>query len=398
MFLAEDLREIYEELKKKKITVPHIADINVKKKARTAFQETLLQQTVESAYKKVPYYGKILKKLKLSSKDFTGIDDLRKMPLLSRQTLNDKLREFIDPIVDIISVRKTSGTTGPPLRIYVSREEMEALMYLGEITRVAGGLISGEYALHICVRRLPLVVSQQTFTINHVWIKEDPLGTYLIIQNLLEKHLFSENKNQISVLILPMPRLLRILTREMRNAEVSPRSTGVRKILVAGGYVSESLREEAKHRWNAEIWDTYSLTEVCGRASDCSSHHLHHFDITMIPEVIDPHTKAPLGYDKEGLLALTTLHPFQQAMPLIRYVTDDLAILTDEKCECGYSGISIKKIIGRISQCIDLSDLLPKSIKTRWFSTNSMREILEKESSVLTKLDNVCSGSGIRQV
>ena len=81
---------------------------------------------------------------------------------------------------------------------------------------------------------------------------------------------------------------------------------------------------------------SYSLTEFNGVALECPMvSHRYHFDASIFAEVLDPITHAPVSIGEEGLLALTSLHPFQQAQPFIRYAPGDVVRLVRPTCRCG---------------------------------------------------------------
>jgi len=50
-------------------------------------------------------------------------------------------------------------------------------------------------------------------------------------------------------------------------------------------------------------------------------------------EVVDIHTKQPLGYNEKGLLLVTDLNNY--SMPRIRYQLGDVVSLSDKPCGCG---------------------------------------------------------------
>jgi hypothetical protein len=68
----------------------------------------------------------------------------------------------------------------------------------------------------------------------------------------------------------------------------------------------------------------------------------YHFEPFVIPEVIGAQTGEVLS-SGAGLLALTALYPFQQAQPLVRYLTGDLVETTSE-LSCRPGTIAIKPL------------------------------------------------------
>jgi phenylacetate-CoA ligase len=71
----------------------------------------------------------------------------------------------------------------------------------------------------------------------------------------------------------------------------------------------------------------------------------HIWEDHFYPEIVDPNTGEPLPEGKEGVLIFT--HLTREAMPLLRYWTNDITYLTHEPCECGRTHVRMGPIRGR---------------------------------------------------
>jgi phenylacetate-coenzyme A ligase PaaK-like adenylate-forming protein len=114
-----------------------------------------------------------------------------------------------------------------------------------------------------------------------------------------------------------------------------------------------------------------------GGAYQCESGN-YHFDICSYLEIVDFENLAPVKVGEEGTLLLTTLHPFQQATPLIRYSTGDLVIRGPDECGCGEAGASFSKVLGRSKYCIYLGRPSKSDSNRKWIGHYEVRDILEK--------------------
>jgi phenylacetate-CoA ligase len=72
---------------------------------------------------------------------------------------------------------------------------------------------------------------------------------------------------------------------------------------------------------------------------------MHIWEDAFLVEIIDPDTLEPLPPGEEGELVLTTLS--REAMPIIRYRTNDLTRILPGKCRCGRVHSRLDRIIGR---------------------------------------------------
>jgi phenylacetate-coenzyme A ligase PaaK-like adenylate-forming protein len=80
---------------------------------------------------------------------------------------------------------------------------------------------------------------------------------------------------------------------------------------------------------------------------------MHFTDFTGYAEALDPQTEEPVLPGQPGVLTITTFYPDRELMPLLRYRTDDLVILSpDRTCACGLPTTQILDIVGRADHMV----------------------------------------------
>jgi hypothetical protein len=122
--------------------------------------------------------------------------------------------------------------------------------------------------------------------------------------------------------------------------------TALRLVVSTSQYLTASWRARLESTWRAAVVDRFSVSEVFGGAAQCLQCGWYHFDPHVVPEVVGA-TSGRLLSEGRGLLALTALFPFQQAQPLVRYLTGDLVDVTHEgSCRPGTTAI---RPLGRAS-------------------------------------------------
>lgn len=138
------------------------------------------------------------------------------------------------------------------------------------------------------------------------------------------------------------------LTAWLWEQEVDFSRLRVRTIGTTGFRLGPHWRARVEGLWGARVFDTFSLSELAVPAGECEACGFHHFAWpAVVTEVLHPRTRAPLRRGT-GVLVLTTLWPFVQAMPLIRYWTGDLVEL-GPRCDArGERGFRFR---GRLAQC-----------------------------------------------
>lgn len=128
------------------------------------------------------------------------------------------------------------------------------------------------------------------------------------------------------------------------------RSSGVRMLLMGGGFLSNERRKLLEYAWDAKCYNLFGMSEVFGpMAAECRMRDgLHYPDEYLLVEVIDPNTMKPVADGETGIAVYTTL--WDKGFPLLRYWTDDLVRVTHEPCACG-SHMPRMYFLGRLGDC-----------------------------------------------
>lgn len=84
------------------------------------YQFKKFKKLLSYAYENVPYYSDLFKKLKLAPADFKTIEDIRKIPVLTKEIARKENLNLISRRINKNKTKygKTGGTTGAPLLIY----------------------------------------------------------------------------------------------------------------------------------------------------------------------------------------------------------------------------------------------------------------------------------------
>lgn len=162
--------------------------------------------------------------------------------------------------------------------------------------------------------------------------------------------------------IIGMP--IELLYMSKTAPELRPKT-----VLLAADYIPQSVINSIKETWNCEVFSHYGHTEFgYGCAVDCKYHnglHLRHID--HIFEIIDIKTNKPAKIGEIGEIVITTLS--NEAMPLIRYRTGNIAKLTNIPCNCGCLLPRFVRIEGKIMNNIFINN-------DEFININQLDEIL----------------------
>jgi hypothetical protein len=92
-------------------------------------------------------------------------------------------------------------------------------------------------------------------------------------------------------------------------------------------YLTRRARQLFERAFRCRVLDRFGMSEVFGGASESAQCGWYHFDPCVIPEVVLASSRQPIT-EGIGVLLLTSLFPFQEAQPMVRYHTGDLVEVT----------------------------------------------------------------------
>jgi len=86
-------------------------------------QNEKLRRLIKCSYENVPYYRELFDKAKLKPSDIPTVEDLPKVPILEKDILRRRWRDLLSRVYPQSKsiIYHTSGTTGKPITVYVSR-------------------------------------------------------------------------------------------------------------------------------------------------------------------------------------------------------------------------------------------------------------------------------------
>jgi len=320
------------------------------------YQEEKLQRLIQFSYNNVPYYHKLFEKLNLKPEDIQSIEDLQKLPILTKEIIRKHQRDFIPTNLKEQKYvnSSTGGSTGEPLQYRLSKEDeilglaiMYALSwgYAGYKLGDKVGVIAGSSLM-------PSTKSKLTDNIKAFMMNYKKYSSFDLNDKYMDEIVTELNKFK--------PRYLRgyassiyLFARHIKDKDLNidfyPKG-----VFTTAEVLFEHQRELIENVFNCKVFDQYGLNDGGVSAYECKMHKGIHVDMTRsILEVVDENGNQ-LEAGKGGEILATSLYNY--AMPFIRYDTGDLGILSDEKCKCGRELPLLKKIIGRTTDYLEFSN------------------------------------------
>ena len=309
--------------------------------------DRLLDLTVRVAADHVSYYSTE----EYKSDECWTAESISEIQPVSRDEVAARRSEFISTVTNFAFSSFTSGTTNSdPLLIERSLEEQR---YLGNLfSRIFSGCGAGLAPLGLTSPTQHHGSVIQIPTLGYGFVADLRYESGLRRAKWLLKHNFnlSGYDNHISSVSGTLPRLLR-LTAYLEQNDFEPQFGRNGSIVSFGHFVPKICREWLSSFWGVLLTDNYSLTEIIGSASFCEDCQGFHFNPLVHAETVSLSTGKTIETGL-GELVLTSLFPFTQRFPLIRYRTGDLVTAKKSQCEKGTVAYQIR---GRIANscCLD---------------------------------------------
>ncbi len=280
-------------------------------------RDAQVHETVVRAAHGSSFYATHFRGLDLNRVQTT--EDLPLLPILYKDDARRAGRSMLVASHVCSHVQNTSGSTGPPLLIYRSREERDFITaFFSHVNPRSSSEMAIALALSIPHHGTPTAVPAPIFVLQS-GVSDDELLEHTIV--LLEQPFAIPGVQQHVTILTGSPSQVLALTDYVRQrGDVAHH---VKHIAVTGRYLTEHNRRTLHEVWGAAVHDSYSLTEIFGGARRCARCAGFHFEPYVIPELVSPSSREPIS-EGVGVLLLTTLHPFVQYHPFIRYWTGDV--------------------------------------------------------------------------
>ena len=333
-----------------------------------------------------PFYKERLPKVGINSPDdIKSLDDLRRVPLTSKEDLRKGFPYgFLSvPLERVVRLHASSGTTGTPTTIYYTADDLKRWADLmarcivgvgctpSDVFQnmISYGLFTGGLGLHAGGEEAGMMVipSGSGNTARQFKLMQD-FGTTVVHST---------------------PSFLLHIEAKMKEEGVSRESLKLRKAFAGAEPYSEDTRHRIEELLKIDVYNSYGLSEMNGPgvAFECQAKKDPHlWEDGYIGEIIDPRTLEPLPDGEKGELVLTCL--CREATPLLRYRTRDLTSFHTDPCVCGRTHRRFHRITGRTDDMLIINgvNVFPSQIEEVIMSMkevgNNYLLVIEKEGAL----------------
>ena len=326
-------------------------------------QSEKLVKQVKHVYENVEYYRNLMDEKGVKPEDIHGIEDLHKLPFLTKADLRDAYPYGLlaKPLEDCVRIQSTSGTTGKRVVAFYTQNDVDlwedccarAIVAVGgtnkDVCQVAYGygLFTGGPGLNGGSHRVGCLTL--------------PMSS----GNTDRQIQFMTDLN--ATILCCTPSYAAYIGEALKEQGIKPEDISLKAGIFGAEPWTEEMRKGIEETLGIKAYDIYGLTETSGPgvAFECSEQTgMHINEDHFLAEIIDPDTGEVLPEGSKGELVFTALD--KEAFPLLRYRTRDMCVLSRKKCSCGRTLIKMAKPMGRSDDMLIIRgvNVFPSQIET----------------------------------
>ena len=324
--------------------------------------EKLIKQ-VKHVYENVPYYKKLMDEKGVTPDDIKSIEDLHKLPFLTKADLRDAYPYGLHakPLEECVRIHSTSGTTGKRVVAFYTQNDVDlwedccarAIVAVGgtkeDVCQVAYGygLFTGGSGLH-----------GGSHKVGCLTLPMSSGNTERQIQFMTDLG---------ATILCCTPSYAAYIGETLKEMGYGPDDIPLKAGIFGAEPWTEEMRRGIEQTLGIKAYDIYGLTETSGPgvAFECEEQTgMHINEDHFLAEIIDPDTGEVLPEGSKGELVFTSLD--KEAFPLLRYRTRDICVLTRKACSCGRTLIKMSKPMGRSDDMLIIRgvNVFPSQIET----------------------------------
>ena len=328
-----------------------------------ALQSEKLVKQVKHVYENVKYYRDLMDEKGVTPDDIKSIDDLHKLPFLTKSDLRDAYPYGLlgTDLKNCVRIHSTSGTTGKRVVAYYTQNDINlwedccarALTATGatneDVCHVAYGygLFTGGFGLNGGSQKVGCLTLPMSSG-----------STDRQIQFMQDLH---------STILCCTPSYAAYIGETLKEMGISPDDLDLKAGIFGAEPWTEEMRRDIEKSLGIKAYDIYGLTETSGPgvAFECEAQKgMHINEDHFYAEIIDPETGEVLPEGSKGELVFTSLD--KEGFPLLRYRTRDICVLSRAECSCGRTLIKMSKPMGRSDDMLIIRgvNVFPSQIET----------------------------------
>ena len=282
---------------------------------------------------------------------FVGLNDLHNLPFTTKDELRQALEE--DPPFgsnlcvsadQVKRVYQTSGTSGSPNVLALTRGDMESWTIMGTRTYYATGIHEHSSVL-TTFGAGPFVAGHTHFVLLRIGTRSVPVApgdTERVIFGL---------RSGLADTLLSTASFAQYLANRLEKTDPEPSAIPLTHVVTGGepGGGIPAIRDHIQRVLGVTVTEVMGIGDIAPSLfGECPHQQGMHFcgAAHVWVELIDPDTREPIAIETGavGEMVYTTLT--REAMPVVRFLGGDIARIEGTTCQCGRTSFR-QRVLGR---------------------------------------------------
>ncbi|HMD33152.1 MAG TPA: hypothetical protein VKG84_14650 [Candidatus Acidoferrales bacterium] len=336
-----------------------------------ALQESKLREQLDYLYARSPFYKDKLAAAGIRREDFRSMADVARFPFTTKEELRESQvaspplgRHAAAEMVEVIRIHASTGTTGQPSLVGVTRRDAEVWTRVTARSFYTQGIRPTDIVMHGASLTLFAGGLPVKDAIEHIGATFVPVGT-----GASEKLVMIARTLHANALHCTPSYAAYLADYVRRETRIDPSELGFEKIVCGAepGAGIPSVRAKLQQAYGGRVTEGLGSADmapiVFAECPDQSGMHYNGQEYVYV-EVVDPESGAtlPIETGVSGELVYTSLD--RECVPLLRFRTRDRVSILGTSCVCGRTGFKLR-CVGRTDDMLIVLgvNVFPSAVK-----------------------------------
>ena len=253
-----------------------------------ALQSKRLVAQVKHVYENMPYYREKMEQAGVKPEDIHGIEDLHKLPFLSKDDLRDQYPYGLlaTDLKNCVRIQSTSGTTGRRVVAFSTQHDVDLWEDCARAVVAAGG--TNEDVCQVCYGYGLFTggpgLNGGSHKVGCLTLPMSSGNTERQIQFMMDLQ---------STILCCTPSYAAYMGKSLKEHGYKPEDNHLKAGIFGAEPWTEEMRHNIEESLGIKAYDIYGLTETSGPGvafECCEQSGMHINEDNFIPEIIDPET------------------------------------------------------------------------------------------------------------
>ena len=319
--------------------------------------ENLFRKQITYLFEHSKFYQNKLRKSGFkNAKSVGGLDNLEGLPFTTKDELRKSQSEAIlsashwaAPIENIARIYSTSGTSGTPMYIPLTRNDLACWILTSKRAYTAAG-IRPHHRVLTTYNSGPFVAGAVGESLQNLGVNLIPIGTGNTERLIRSLQRFKPNA-------MPgTPSFLLYIAETARSLGIDPAKCGLETLVCGGepGASEPAVRSKLQTAFNSKVYEVMGVGDISismwGESSEQEGMHFCAQDFVYV-ELINPNDGKTIKIEDGATGELVYTHLQHEAAPLLRFRSRDHVIIKTGSVKSGRTGSRVK-CVGRTDDMI----------------------------------------------